>query len=149
MAIVTLSEERIINATPTQVYQALINFRNYHLWNPWVREADGNARVGGSVKVAIDLGRNKLEHYNHNILACETDRYFAWEDKGWFTLFAKGSRHRYLQLTEEGSTLYKVELPIHGIFANVAHKKFGQAMASGLAAEADGLKKFCEKSPSI
>jgi ribosome-associated toxin RatA of RatAB toxin-antitoxin module len=144
MAIVTLTEERIINATPTQVYQALINVNNYHLWNPWIRQAEGIARVGSNVKVAIDLGRNRLEHYDHNILACESDRYFAWEDKGWFTLFAKGSRHRYLQLTEEGSTHYKVELTIQGVFANVAHKKFGRAMAKGLASEADGLKKFCE-----
>ncbi|ROS04798.1 polyketide cyclase/dehydrase/lipid transport protein [Sinobacterium caligoides] len=144
MPILTLSETRIINATPTQVFQTVIGIDHYHRWNPWLKEAKGSVKPGDSVRVKVDLGRDKLEEYNHTILAYKTDKYFAWEDKGWFTFLTKGSRHRYFSLTEEGATHYRVELNLSGLFAGLAQRKFGAALSKGLAAEADALKNYCE-----
>lgn len=141
--VITYREVRDIAASPEHVYDVLTDLAGYDQWNPWVVGAAGTVSPGNKVDV-WPLLRGKQQHYRHRILEADRGRRFVWCDLGWFTLFAKGERHRTLEPTETGCR-YIVELRLNGIAKNMADKQFGESMRAGLAAEADALAVRCEE----
>ncbi|WP_081622464.1 SRPBCC domain-containing protein [Gordonia kroppenstedtii] len=141
--VIVYREVRDISATPEQVYDVLTDLDGYDQWNPWVVRASGTVAAGSKVDV-WPLLRGKEQHYRHRILEADRGRRFVWCDLGWFTLFAKGERHRTLE-PSDGGCRYTVELRLNGIAKSTADKQFGQSMREGLAAEADALKTYCEQ----
>lgn len=141
--VIVYREIRDIAAAPEDVYDVLTDLNAYDQWNPWVVRAAGTVEPGNKVDV-WPLLRGNQKHYRHRILEADRGRRFVWCDLGWFTLFAKGERHRTLEPTETGCR-YTVELRLSGIAKSTADKQFGPSMREGLAAEADALKARCER----
>ncbi len=48
-----LETEILIKAWPEQVWEVLTDFRRYPEWNPFIREAEGDIRPGGRLRVRI------------------------------------------------------------------------------------------------
>lgn len=138
------SEERHIAASAETVWQLIADFAHYTDWNPWIVHAEGDTAPGSAVTVTARFGGHSGQ-YRHRMIAanCPTD--FHWCDVGWFTLFAKGERIRWITPIDDGHCHYRVELRISGIAAGLADRQYGDFMRGGLKAEADALKATAEQ----
>jgi uncharacterized protein YndB with AHSA1/START domain len=143
MAAWSISEEVAIGASPEQVFDVLTDLERYADWNPWICEAKGAATEGNVVQVAAKLGGGKAMRVSHRILTSQRPRHFRWCDMGWFTAFAYGERARFLE-PASGGARYRVELRITGIAAPLVSVVYGRALAAGLKAETEALKRRAE-----
>jgi hypothetical protein len=134
-------EERLINASAQEVYDAIIDFPVYVSWNPWIHFAKKNSDGTVTVKTRIN-GKEKV--FKHKILAEDPAKQFHWCDLGWFTKLAFGQRVRTLEARDEGSCLYRCELRVEGIAEGLADKTHGTFMREGMEREADALKEYLE-----
>lgn len=148
----SFKEERYIRAPAETVYDSITDFANYPKWNPWIREAEGEALVGAWVKVNAIMGnpakgKGSPQKFEHLIMAAERPNYFRWCDVGWFTKLASGERIRKIEKVNDDECCYKVELVVKGPGAYMAKWFYGKAMKNGLKAEADSLKEYAEQLP--
>ncbi|WP_010250136.1 SRPBCC domain-containing protein [Myroides injenensis] len=49
-----ITTSTIITATPEQIWQALLNFPNYTVWNPFIKNISGDVQLHKKIKVQID-----------------------------------------------------------------------------------------------
>jgi uncharacterized protein YndB with AHSA1/START domain len=138
-----LAEHIAIDAPPETVYRAITDFGRYAEWNPWVCEAAGRADEGEVVRIAVKLGSRKTR-VRHRILTHRPSAEFCWCDLGWFTALAYGERARHLDPSAGGGTAYRVELRVTGPAVRLVEKRLGRALADGLRAETQALKRRAE-----
>lgn len=123
-----------IEAPPQATWDVLVDWPAYAEWNPWVIAAHQD---GDRVDVTVLLD-GPMDARHRVILVQEPDR-FCWEDKGAFTLVAKGQRCRTIQATPTGSTL-TTELILTGPLKGMADRRYGDLMRAGAQAESAALK---------
>jgi Polyketide cyclase / dehydrase and lipid transport/Protein of unknown function (DUF3703) len=129
---------KAIGAPPDAVYRAIADVRSYGEWNPWIARVQGiAARVGDEVTADVKLGKGTMR-VKHRVLVAAPPVRFGWCDTGWFTWFASGRRLRWIEPTEGGSRLYS-QIRLYGPFARLAWRLHGEAIRSGMVAEADAL----------
>jgi uncharacterized protein YndB with AHSA1/START domain len=138
-----LAEDVAIDAPPETVFRAITDFGRYAEWNPWIREAAGGTNEGDVVRIAVKLG-SRTTRVRHRILTHRPNVEFRWCDLGWFTALAYGERARHLAPLANGATAYRVELRVTGPAALLVEKMLGRAMADGLRAETEALKRRAE-----
>lgn len=134
-------EERHIEAPPEVVWQVLVDFDAYGDWNPWLVQAHGEAVVGAGVDAMVQL--RTLRKARHEVIEVVPHTRFCWQDVGWFVALARG--HRCRELTPvAGGTHLRSMLQVDGSATGMVVKRFGDAMAAGLAAEATAWKARAE-----
>lgn len=137
------STEIEINADAEAVYGVIADFGNYHRWNPWLIQAQGQCREGEIVDVTVRLGAKTMK-VKHKVLEVVPGKRLRWCDMGWFTLFAYGERSRSIEALPGGGVRYRNELPITGPLRVLADMFTGKAVREGMAAENLALKHFLE-----
>jgi hypothetical protein len=140
---VILRESREIAAPASTVFATLADFEGYARWNPWLVKAEGECREGALVH-AWPVLDGVTKRYAHRVLAAQAPKHLLWCDLGWFTIFARGQRERWITERGAASCLYEVELRVRGPFAGLAERSYGRALRRGLRIEADALKAHCE-----
>lgn len=128
-----------IEASTQATWDVLTDWDAYEEWNPWVTRASASDR---RVDVTVVLGDRTMEARHRVILVQEPER-FCWQDKGAFTLVAKGQRCRTLETADGGSTL-RTELTLTGPLKGMADRRYGPAMRQGVRDESAALKRRAE-----
>lgn len=134
-------EQRIINAPAQKVFNAIVDYSSYSLWNPWIHFAEENLDGTVTVKTTIN-GKEKT--FQHKIVECSPPNTFHWCDMGWFTKLAFGERLRKIEALSEHQCRYVCELRVTGLAKKLADKTHGCFMREGLSKEADSLKAYVE-----
>ena len=65
----TLETEVTIRATPEQVWSVLTDFAQYPAWNPFIREASGEAKAGAHLTVRIKPPGGKEMTFRPTVLS--------------------------------------------------------------------------------
>ena len=67
-----------IDASPSAVWQELVNFSAYPDWNPFVRHISGDFTHGGRLAVTVAPPNNKEMRFKPLVLELEKERKFVW-----------------------------------------------------------------------
>ena len=73
---VTEAADVMIRATPQQVWDVLVTFDEYHLWNPFIVEAAGIAEPGRRLRLAVRRGG--IVRYHAVVTAASPARTLEW-----------------------------------------------------------------------
>ncbi len=73
-----LCSEIKIQAAATQVWQLLTNFDGFPQWNPFIRWAKGEIKVGGRLEVRIQPSGTNGMTFKPTILKAEPNRELRW-----------------------------------------------------------------------
>lgn len=73
-----INESVEINASPQQVWQALLDFARYPDWNPFIIELNGRAEVGASLEEWVVISKEKRVRFKTTILALEPAKKLVW-----------------------------------------------------------------------
>jgi uncharacterized protein YndB with AHSA1/START domain len=135
--------EALIASSAERVWDVLVDLPGYTDWNPWLRHAEGQVRVGGVVWVRVRLGEKDLRA-KHIVLVVDRPDHLCWRDAGFSSLLVYGQRSRRLTEQPEGRVLLRQELMLEGPLCRLAVRMYGTSLQAGLEGETQALKRFVE-----
>lgn len=133
----------LINSTSQKVWSVLMNFENYHQWNPFIQSISGDIIPGKTIKVVIQLPGKKPMTFKPKVLKLDTNKEFRW--KGQLIVPRLFDGEHYFRIIENSDNT--VEL-IHGeIFSGLLPdlmKRTLHKTSEGFQLMNMALKKFVE-----
>jgi hypothetical protein len=73
-----LRTEIEIDAPPAAVWRALTDFAAFPDWNPYIREANGDLRVGGKLRVRLQPLGSREFTFKPTVVAHDENRELRW-----------------------------------------------------------------------
>lgn len=90
-----IKTEIIINAGKEKVWEILTDFGNYHSWNPFIIQSQGQAIAGSKLTNTMKNGDGTMT-FSPKVLKVEQNRYFDWLGKLWMKGLFDG--HHYFEI---------------------------------------------------
>jgi hypothetical protein len=138
------SEEFIINAPIELVWDVLVDFANYGLWNEFCPSCEGEPRLGSPLKMQVDLGMGLQEQveYFSRIEPCTV---LAWrmENRPGDPIHAV--RTQYLKQLSPTRCSYSSVDEFSGEAVPAMMEVMARAVEDGFNRCGSGLKDYCEK----
>ena len=78
-----LRSEIEIDAPAEQVWRVLTNFAAFPQWNPFIRKASGDIRVGASIEVRMQPSGARAMTFRPKVLNVEPNRELRWIGRLW------------------------------------------------------------------
>lgn len=137
------SDEIVINAPANVVWDVIVDFANYGLWNTFCPSAKGEAVVGSPLEMQVDLG-NGLQPQVEYITRVEPIHTIVWsmENKPGDPIHA--DRAQYVTPVDAHSCRYVSVDEFSGELAGVMIEQMGKAVEKGFNTCAADLKKRAE-----
>ena len=70
-----------IDAPAGKVWEVLTKFEDYPIWNPFIRQAEGQAKLGEVLSVKIQPSGGREMRFTPRVVEVEPGRRFAWLGK--------------------------------------------------------------------
>lgn len=104
-----IETEIVINASIKKVWEILMDFREYPLWNPFILNIEESLKKDEGLSILIKSGENKSMEFQPTILKRKLEEEFRWLGH----LYVKGlfDGEHYFLLESEGKQKTKF---IHG-----------------------------------
>lgn len=140
-----ISAEAEINAPPDRVWQILMDFEHYSLWNAFCPSIETDFKLGSAVEMKVRLvaGKkpiHKIEHLN----LIEPGYQFAWEYSIGGRHLLKTNRYQLVEDLGDGRCRYYTTVQLCGLLAPVVSLMHGKHIREGFLDTALGLKVFAE-----
>ena len=140
---VTLRHETAIDATPEEVWRALVDVTAWPDWNPTLSYADGPLVEGKWVVMTLHLGRRRMKMHQH-VSAVDPPHRLAWRSRNLFDKFMDVDRSFDLVPTPEGGTLLVQAEVAHGPVAPLAMLFLKGKILDGYVALGEALRRRLE-----
>jgi hypothetical protein len=123
------------NSTPEKIWNILINFEEYELWNPFMTKVVGDAKLGSKIMVKIQTVRGKERTYYPIITKFEIDKELRWKGKSFMPGIFDGERIFII----EKSTNNQVSFLHKEIFTGLGVKFVGDKLGKDLKESFDKM----------
>ncbi len=109
-----------IDATAEEVWKVLTDFDLYPQWNPMIRWARGELRVGERLKVRFEPEGTRGYTFRPKLLVVDADRELRW--LGWprFPILFDTEHYWIIEAKQDGKTHLLQGTVIYGLFALLA-----------------------------
>jgi len=74
----TIESEVTVEASPETIWRILTDFESYERWNPLVIKADGDARLGAELDIALEPPDSDRQELSPEITVLRPNRKLAW-----------------------------------------------------------------------
>jgi uncharacterized protein YndB with AHSA1/START domain len=138
------SEEVLIQAPVETVWQILVDFDNYGLWNVFCPQIKAELTMGSPVEMMTDLG-NGLQEQVEYITEITPNKSIAWSMKNEPGDPVHACRTQRLNKVDEHSCTYFTIDEFSGEFMPAMLENFGTHIEAGFNRCAQGLKQFAEQ----
>ena len=81
-----------MNTVPEEIWNILINFEKYEIWNPFMIKVAGEAKLGSKIMVKIQTVGGKQRTYHPIITKLETNKELRWKGKSFLPGIFDGER---------------------------------------------------------
>lgn len=96
-----LHTEIEIDAPAERVWRVLTNLAAYTEWNPFVRCADGEVKVGARLRVSIEPPGGRGMSFRPTVLVADPDRELRWLGRLWVPGLFDGEHSFVIEPLEE------------------------------------------------
>ena len=131
----TIETQIMVNSTPEKIWNILINFEEYELWNPFMTKVVGDAKLGSKIMVKIQTVRGKERTYYPIITKFEIDKELRWKGKSFLPGIFDGERIFII----EKSTNNQVSFLHKEIFTGLGVKFVGDKLGKDLKESFDKM----------
>jgi len=125
----------MVNSTPEKIWNILINFEEYELWNPFMTKVVGDAKLGSKIMVKIQTVGGKERTYYPIITKFEIDKELRWKGKSFMPGIFDGERIFII----EKSTNNQVSFLHKEIFTGLGVKFVGDKLGKDLKESFDKM----------
>jgi hypothetical protein len=81
-----------IKASPQRAWQVLTDFDNFPQWNPFIRQINGEAKVGIKLEIHLQTSRGKIRTYRPTVTKVEPNHELRWSGKSFVPGMFNGER---------------------------------------------------------
>jgi len=81
-----------IKASPEKVWEVLTDFNNFPQWNPFIRQINGDPKVGTKLKIHLQTSSGKSRTYRPTVTKVEPNRELRWSGKSFIPGMFNGER---------------------------------------------------------
>jgi hypothetical protein len=99
-----VSYPKTIAASPAIVWEVLTDLERYSEWNRYSPNVSGQIAVGEVVWVEAHLD-NEVQNVQNFVLSIKPEQELCWQSADWYGFLARGTRCRWLSVTDSGTTL--------------------------------------------
>ncbi|MEH6585534.1 MAG: SRPBCC domain-containing protein [Halioglobus sp.] len=99
-----VSHEIVVAASPTVVWEVLVDLDRYPEWNRYSPIVLGRVAVGEVIWVEAHL-EGEIQHVQNIVISVKPNRELCWQSTDWYGFLASGTRCRWLSASEDGETL--------------------------------------------
>lgn len=111
----------IVTAAPAgRVWEALTDFASYPEWNPMIRRAEGELRVGARLKVRFEPEGSKGHTFKPRLNVVETDRELRWLGRPRLPWLLDTDHYWRMEPTTDGGTRILHGASVFGLLAPLA-----------------------------
>lgn len=102
----TIETQIMANSTPEIIWKILINFEEYELWNPFMINVVGDAKLGSKIKVKIQTVSGKQRTYSPTITRLEINKELRWKGKSFLPGIFDGERIFIIEKSIDNKVLF-------------------------------------------
>ena len=117
-----LTTEISINALPEKVWAILIDFENYHQWNPFIKSIGGDVEIGKRITVRLEPPDGKGMTFKPEVLTFDANKEFSWIGHLLMTGLFDGEHKFELIDNGNGTTTFKQSEKFRGILVPLFKK---------------------------
>ena len=81
-----------IKASAEKVWEVLTDFNNFPQWNPFIRQINGDPKVGTKLKIHLHTSSGKSRTYRPTVTKVEPNRELRWSGKSFIPGMFNGER---------------------------------------------------------
>jgi hypothetical protein len=140
-----LRTEIAIGASPEAVWAILTNFAAFPQWNPFIREASGEQKVGGKLRIHIVPPGGKGMVFTPTLLAFETNRELRWLGRLGVPGLFDGEHGFTLEPIDGGQTKLTQREVFTGVLVPLFARSLDDGTRKGFEAMNLALKERAEK----
>jgi hypothetical protein len=141
-----LKTEITINATPEKVWAILTDFKNYPIWNPFIKSLTGNVAVGETITARLEPPKANAMTFKPKVLVFEKNKKFVWLGHLLFKGLFDGEHSFELIDNKNGTTTFIHSEKFKGILVPLFNKMLDNSTREGFILMNEKLKERAEKS---
>ena len=134
----------IINATPNNVWNILMNFDQYPAWNPFITSISGNPTIGSTIAATICPPGQKPMQFKPTVLQNQKNTEFRWKGTLGIPYIFDGEHVFQLQDNNNGTTTLHHFEYFRGVLVPLFKKMLEQNTQQGFEAMNLALKQQVE-----
>jgi hypothetical protein len=140
-----LRTEIDIAASPEAVWSILTDFAAFPQWNPFIKEASGEQKVGGKLRIRVARTGGKGMVFKPTVLACETNRELRWLGRLRIPGLFAGEHGFTLEPIGDGRTRFTQREVFTGILVPLLARSLDDGTKKGFEAMNLAMKERAEK----
>lgn len=140
-----LETEITINATPEHIWNVLMDFDHYPVWNPFVKSISGPQKVGEKLQVELHQTKGKPMVISPEVKVVEPKKLFSWKGKFGVKGIFDGQHSFALEPLENGTTQFIHSEQFGGILLPFLRKMNKTTTKESFELMNIALKKRCEE----
>lgn len=102
-----LNSHITIQATPEQVWQAMITFENFPKWNPLILSITGEAKVGNTLTINVKPANRSAMTFKPKVLKCDANKELRWLGSGPIKGLFDGEHYFIIHDNEDGTVKFE------------------------------------------
>lgn len=139
-----IKTEISINASPTEVWNILLDHEAYPDWNPFIKKISGPPQPGENLLVNIQPPDSKAMEFKPLVLVNEKEKEFRWVGKLFVKGIFDGEHYFLLESVGPNETIFTQGENFTGILSGLLMKMIGKNTLRGFESMNDALKKKAE-----
>jgi len=134
-----------IAAPAVDVWKVLVDFPSYHEWNPMIREASGDVRVGARLRLHFNPAGTGGRIFRPRLAVVEPGKELAWHGRPGFPGVLQSGHMFILEDPGEGATLLRHDMVFTGFLAGIAVRRTGNFIRYSFGLMNAALKRRVEE----
>jgi hypothetical protein len=133
-----------LEASPERVWQVFTDFASFRDWNPFIKEAQGELKVGNKLRIFLQPPGGRGTEFSPEVLSVVANTEVSWRGRipGVFT-----GEHKFtLQRIGENRTRFAQQSTFTGLATRFFRGDFVEGMRGGFEAMEGALKERVERS---
>lgn len=138
-----VSYSKTIAASPAVVWDVLTDLERYPEWNRYSPSVSGKVAVGEVVWVDAHLD-NEVQRVQNFVLSAIPEQELCWQSADWYGFLARGTRCRWLSVTDNDDTLMVHHEVMSGPLAWLIEWRYRDRIERGLQLVNDSVAQRAE-----
>ena len=132
--------------TPVEkVWDLLTDFKNYELWNPFIRKIEGTPTLGTKIKIHLHTSGGRNRSYHPEITKLEPFKELRWFGKSTIPGIFNGERIFILKPIESNQIKFIHKEIFTGILVHLVGNRLDKDMYNSFISMNEALKNRAEK----
>ena len=137
--------ERIIDASPEEVFRVLDDFARYPEWNKFTEQVITDRVVGGPVELHVNMPGGAKRVMSERFTSYVPGKRVSWGLKWGFGLVLDCDRIQEVEAMPDGRTRYITYEGFKGLLASTVVRFYGESVRRGFELCAESLANRVEK----